>query len=212
MKFSFFVVNFMEKFTVHTGIAVPLDSANIDTDQIIPKQFLLATTRVGFGKHAFHDWRYLDDAETQLNMEFNLNKKEYAGASILVAQDNFGNGSSREHAPWALTDYGFRAVIAPSFANIFNNNALGNGLLTVKLTNDEVNEIIAALTAQPGMQITIDLESLTVLCADKKYSFTLDPFFRNCLLKGLDSIDLTLEHDADISKFEANAPSFLVAK
>ena len=133
----------MEKFTVHTGIAVPLNSANIDTDQIIPKQFLLATTRKGFGKHAFHDWRYLDDAETQLNPEFNLNKPAYQGASILVAQDNFGNGSSREHAPWALTDFGFKAVIAPSFANIFHHNALGNGLLTVKLTSDEVNELIA---------------------------------------------------------------------
>lgn len=202
----------MEKFTVHYGVAVPLDSANIDTDQIIPKQFLLATTRKGFGKHAFHDWRYLDDAETQLNMDFNLNKPEYAGASILVAQDNFGNGSSREHAPWALTDFGFRAVIAPSFANIFNNNALGNGLLTVRLTNDEVNEIIAALNAKPGMQITINLESLTVSCGEKTYSFEVDEFFRNCLLQGLDSIDLTLEHDADISKYENSATSFLVSK
>ena len=124
----------MQKFTVHTGVAVPLDSANIDTDQIIPKQFLLAVDRNGFGKHLFHDWRYLDDAETQDNPEFNLNKPEYKGATILVARDNFGNGSSREHAPWALMGYGFRAIIAPSFADIFYNNSLGNGLLPVKLT------------------------------------------------------------------------------
>ena len=199
----------MEKFTVHTGVAVPLNSANIDTDQIIPKQFLLATTRKGFGKHAFHDWRYLDDAETQLNPDFNLNKPEYQGASVLVAQDNFGNGSSREHAPWALTDFGFRAVIAPSFASIFNNNALGNGLLTVKLTGDEVNEIITFLEKSPGEKITISLEDMTVLCNGKSYSFELDEFYRNCMLNGLDSIDLTLEHDADIARFESSALSFM---
>lgn len=199
----------MEKFTVHTGVAVPLNSANIDTDQIIPKQFLLATTREGFGKHAFHDWRYLDDAETQLNPDFNLNKKEYQGASILVAQDNFGNGSSREHAPWALTDFGFRAVIAPSFANIFNNNALGNGLLTVKLTASEVNEIITFLEQNPGEKITISLEDMTVKCNGQTYSFELDEFYRHCLLNGLDSIDLTLKHNDDITAFERKAPSFL---
>lgn len=202
----------MEKFTVHTGIAVPLNSANIDTDQIIPKQFLLATTRKGFGKHAFHDWRYLDDAETQLNPDFNLNKAEYQGASILVAQDNFGNGSSREHAPWALTDFGFRAVIAPSFANIFNNNALGNGLLTVKLKAEEVNELISYLESHPGSTITISLEEMSVTCQDKCYSFELDDFYRHCLLNGLDSIALTLEHGADITAYEQNAPAFLTPR
>lgn len=202
----------MEKFTVHTGVAVPLNSANIDTDQIIPKQFLLATTRKGFGKHAFHDWRYLDDNETVLNPEFNLNRPEYQGASVLVAQDNFGNGSSREHAPWALTDSGFRAVIAPSFANIFNHNALGNGLLTVKLTKDEVNELINELEQHPGTRITISLEDMTVECAGKKYSFELDPFYRHCLLNGLDSIDLTLEHDAAITAFESSAQTFGVKR
>lgn len=200
----------MEKFTVHTGVAVPLNSANIDTDQIIPKQFLLATTRKGFGKHAFHDWRYLDDAETQLNPEFNLNKPAYQGASILVAQDNFGNGSSREHAPWALTDFGFRAVIAPSFANIFNKNALGNGLLTVRLTADEVNELITYLEQNPGAKVTISLEEMFVECDGKRYSFDLDPFYRNCLLNGLDNIDLTLEHADAISKFESQATTFMV--
>ncbi len=198
----------MQKFTVHEGIAVPLDSANIDTDQIIPKQFLLAVNRKGFGKHLFHDWRYLDDAETKLNPNFNLNKPEYAGATILVARDNFGNGSSREHAPWALTDYGFRAVIAPSFANIFNNNALGNGLVTVKLTADEVDEIFKILTAHPGTTIKVSLEDMSVTCADLKFTFTLDPFIRHCLLNGLDNIALTLEHSDDIAAFEAKMPAW----
>ena len=200
----------MEKFTVHTGVAVPLNSTNIDTDQIIPKQFLLATTRKGFGKHAFHDWRYLDDQETVLNPDFNLNKPAYQGASILVAQDNFGNGSSREHAPWALTDFGFRAVIAPSFANIFNHNALGNGLLTVRLTADEVNEIITYLEQNAGEKVTISLEDMTVVCNGKTYKFDLDPFYRHCLLNGLDSIDLTLEHNDAISKFESQAQTYMV--
>lgn len=201
----------MDKFTVHTGVAVPLNSANIDTDQIIPKQFLLATTRKGFGKHAFHDWRYLDDAETQLNPDFNLNKPEYQGASVLVAQDNFGNGSSREHAPWALTDFGFRAVIAPSFANIFNKNALGNGLLTVKLSADEVNELITYLEQNAGTKITISLEDMFVECGDKRYSFELDPFYRNCLLNGLDNIDLTLEHSDAITAYEQASSTWKVA-
>lgn len=200
----------MEKFTVHTGVAVPLNSANIDTDQIIPKQFLLATTRKGFGKHAFHDWRYLDDEEKVLNPDFNLNKPAYKGASILVAQDNFGNGSSREHAPWALTDFGFRAVIAPSFANIFNHNALGNGLLTVRLSSDEVNEIITFLEQNPGTKITISLEDMYVECNGKRYSFELDPFYRHCLLNGLDSIDLTLEHNDAILQYEHQAQTYLV--
>lgn len=200
----------MEKFTVHTGVAVPLNSANIDTDQIIPKQFLLATTRKGFGKHAFHDWRYLDDAETQLNPDFNLNKKEYQGASVLVAQDNFGNGSSREHAPWALTDFGFRAVIAPSFANIFNKNALGNGLLTVKLKGEEVNELITYLEQNAGASVTISLEEMYVQCGDKRYSFDLEPFYRNCLLNGLDNIDLTLEHSDAISVYEKSSTTWNV--
>lgn len=199
----------MEKFTVHTGVAVPLDAANIDTDQIIPKQFLLAVTRKGFGRHAFHDWRYLDDKEQVLNPEFNLNKPAYKGASVLVAGDNFGNGSSREHAPWALTDFGFRAVIAPSFADIFRKNALGNGLLTVKLKAEEVSEIMSALEHNPGMSVTVNLEEMTVSCGDNTYTFDLDPFYRNCLLNGLDNIDLTLEHESEISSFEAKAPGFM---
>ena len=194
----------MQKFTVHTGVAVPLDSANIDTDQIIPKQFLLAVDRNGFGKHLFHDWRYLDDAETKDNPEFNLNKPEYKGATILVARDNFGNGSSREHAPWALMGYGFRAIIAPTFADIFYNNSLGNGLLPVKLTADEVDEIFKVLTAKPGTQITISLENMTVDVDSLHFKFDLDPFRRHCMLEGLDAISLTLQHQEDISNYEKN--------
>ena len=194
----------MQKFTVHTGVAVPLDSANIDTDQIIPKQFLLAVDRNGFGKHLFHDWRYLDDAETKDNPEFNLNKPKYKGATILVARDNFGNGSSREHAPWALMGYGFRAIIAPSFADIFYNNSLGNGLLPVKLTAQEVDEIFKVLTAKPGTQITISLENMTVDVDSLHFKFDLDPFRRHCMLEGLDAISLTLQHQEDISNYEKN--------
>ena len=194
----------MQKFTVHTGVAVPLDSANIDTDQIIPKQFLLAVDRNGFGKHLFHDWRYLDDSETKDNPEFNLNKPEYKGATILVARDNFGNGSSREHAPWALMGYGFRAIIAPSFADIFYNNSLGNGLLPVKLTAQEVDEIFKVLTAKPGTQITISLENMTVDVDSLHFKFDLDPFRRHCMLEGLDAISLTLQHQEDISNYEKN--------
>lgn len=194
----------MQKFTVHTGVAVPLDSANIDTDQIIPKQFLLAVDRNGFGKHLFHDWRYLDDAETKDNPEFNLNKPQYKGATILVARDNFGNGSSREHAPWALMGYGFRAIIAPSFADIFYNNSLGNGLLPVKLTAQEVDEIFKVLTAKPGTQITISLENMTVDVDSLHFKFDLDPFRRHCMLEGLDAISLTLQHQEDISNYEKN--------
>ena len=194
----------MQKFTVHTGVAVPLDSANIDTDQIIPKQFLLAVDRNGFGKHLFHDWRYLDDAETKDNPEFNLNKPEYKGATILVARDNFGNGSSREHAPWALMGYGFRAIIAPSLADIVYNNSLGNGLLPVKLTAQEVDEIFKVLTAKPGTQITISLENMTVDVDSLHFKFDLDPFRRHCMLEGLDAISLTLQHQEDISNYEKN--------
>ena len=198
----------MQKFTVHEGVAVPLDSANIDTDQIIPKQFLLAVSRKGFGVHLFHDARYLDDAETKPNPDFNLNKPEYKGATILVARDNFGNGSSREHAPWALMDYGFRAVIAPSFAVIFNNNSLGNGLLPVKLKAQEVDEIFKVLTQKPGTKIKISLEDMTVDCADLHFKFDLDPFRRHCLLEGLDAISLTMQHDDEIKDYESKMPQW----
>ena len=198
----------MQKFTVHEGVAVPIDSANIDTDQIIPKQFLLAVSRKGFGVHLFHDLRYLDDDKTQLNMEFNKKKKEFANATILVARDNFGNGSSREHAPWALIDYGFRAIIAPSFADIFNNNALGNGLLTVKLKDDEVDQIFKYIDAHKGCKIKIDLEKKQVYVGDMSFNFDLDEFRRHCLLEGLDSISLTLQNEDKIKAFEQNIKNF----
>ncbi len=198
----------MQKFTVHEGIAVPLDSANIDTDQIIPKQFLLAVDRKGFGKHLFHDWRYLDDAETRPNPEFNLNKPAYQGATILVARNNFGNGSSREHAPWSLMDYGFKAVIAPSFAMIFNHNSLGNGLLNVQLKEQEVDRLFSILTSRPGTRVEISLLDMTVRCEDQTFSFELDEFHRHCLLEGLDNIALTLQHAEAIRAYEQKRPAF----
>ncbi len=192
----------MQKFTCHTGLAVPLDAANVDTDQIIPKQFLQAVSRQGFGKHLFNDWRYLDEAGTIENPDFILNAPRYKGASILVARENFGNGSSREHAPWALADYGFKAIIASSFADIFYNNSLNNGLLLVKLTPEEVQKLHEEINKHEGQKITVNLEDMTVTCNELKFSFKLDPFRRYCLLNGLDNIGLTLQHENEISKFE----------
>lgn len=200
----------MQKFTTHKGIACPLEYANIDTDQIIPKQFLLAVSKQGFGKHLFHDLRYLDDKESVLNMDFNLNKKEYQNASILVSFENFGSGSSREHAPWALVDYGIRAIIAPSFADIFKNNALGNGLLTIELAKDEVVSIIKKLKESEDKNIEISLFEKKVFFKDQVFSFDLDEFRRTCLLEGLDNIALTLKYEEQIKAYEKNSKSFLV--
>ena len=198
----------MEKFTQLTSVAAPLDRANVDTDQIIPKQFLLAVDRKGFGKHLFHDQRYLDEAETQENPEFVLNQPRYRQAKILVARQNFGNGSSREHAPWALLDFGLRAIVASSFADIFNNNALGNGLLTVKLTEEEIDEIFTELAKHPDAPMTIDLEQETVKLSNRTYRFTLDPFRRHMLLEGLDAIDLTLKELPTIEAYERSIPAW----
>ncbi|HEB9339786.1 TPA: 3-isopropylmalate dehydratase small subunit [Campylobacter coli] len=200
----------MQKFTTHKGLACPLEYANIDTDQIIPKQFLLAVSKQGFGKHLFHDLRYLDDKESVLNMDFNLNKKEYQNASILVSFENFGSGSSREHAPWALVDYGIRAIIAPSFADIFKNNALGNGLLTIELAKDEVVSIIKQLKESEDKNIEISLFEKKVFFKDQVFSFDLDEFRRTCLLEGLDNIALTLKYEEQIKAYEKNSKSFLV--
>ncbi|EAL1484125.1 3-isopropylmalate dehydratase small subunit [Campylobacter coli] len=200
----------MQKFTTHKGIACPLEYANIDTDQIIPKQFLLAVSKQGFGKHLFHDLRYLDDKESVLNMDFNLNKEEYQNASILVSFENFGSGSSREHAPWALVDYGIRAIIAPSFADIFKNNALGNGLLTIELAKDEVVSIIKQLKESEDKNIEISLFEKKVFFKDQVFSFDLDEFRRTCLLEGLDNIALTLKYEEQIKAYEKNSKSFLV--
>ena len=197
------------KFTQHTGIVAPLDAANVDTDAIIPKQFLQKVTRTGFGAHLFHDWRFDDDAGTQPTASFVLNKPEFKGTSILLARENFGCGSSREHAPWALTDFGFHVVIAPSFADIFYGNSFNNQLLPVKLSDEEVDEMFKLVAAQPGITFTVDLEAQTVTAGSKTYSFEIDSFRRHCMINGLDSIGLTLQHEASISNYETNQSAFL---
>ncbi|MCX8727775.1 3-isopropylmalate dehydratase small subunit [Gilliamella sp. B2838] len=199
----------MAKFTKHTGLVVPLDAANVDTDAIIPKQFLQKVTRTGFGKHAFHEWRFLDDAGQKPNPDFVLNKPRYKGASILLARENFGCGSSREHAPWALADYGFKTIIGSSFADIFYNNSFNNQLLLVNLSEEDVDELFKIVEANEGIEFTIDLENEVVIAGNKQYSFKIDAFKRHCLLNGLDNIGLTLQHEDAISAFEHNIPSFL---
>jgi len=199
----------MQPFTCHTGLAVMIDSANIDTDQIIPKQFLSKVTRDGFGVHLFHDWRYLDDAGDVPNPEFTLNQPRYSGASILLAQENFGCGSSREHAPWALADFGLRAIIAPSFADIFYGNSINNGLLPVKLSADEVRQLMDEVASEEGAQITVDLTTCQVTApSGAQFSFSLAESARHKLLNGLDAIGLTLSHGAQISEYESQIPSW----
>ncbi|AUV16140.1 3-isopropylmalate/(R)-2-methylmalate dehydratase small subunit [Aeromonas caviae] len=199
----------MTGFKQHKGIVVPLDSANVDTDAIIPKQFLQKVNRIGFGKHLFHDWRFLDDAGEQPNPEFVLNKPQFAGASILLARENFGCGSSREHAPWALADYGFKTMIAPSFADIFYGNAINNGMVPVRLKEEEVDALFQLVAAQPGIEIEVDLEANQVRAGSLTFRFEIDEFRRYCLLNGLDAIGLTLQHEAAISAFEAKQPSWI---
>ena len=199
----------MQEFKQHTGLAVPLDSANVDTDQIIPKQFLQRVSKLGFGQNLFHDWRFLDDAGTQPNPEFVLNFPRYKGASILLARENFGNGSSREHAPWALADYGLKAVIAPSFADIFYGNSLNNGLLVVRLKDEEVDALFKLVEANEGQNITVDLEAKEVRAADYCFKFEIDDFRRYCIMNGLDNIGLTLQHADAIDAYEAKQPAWL---
>ncbi|MEI7186707.1 3-isopropylmalate dehydratase small subunit [Dickeya dianthicola] len=199
----------MAKFTQHTGLVVPLDIANVDTDAIIPKQFLQKVTRTGFGQHLFNDWRFLDDAGQQPNPDFVLNQPRYKGASILLARENFGCGSSREHAPWALTDYGFNVVIAPSFADIFYGNAFNNQLLPVKLSESDIDDLFKLVASHEGITFTVDLEAQQVKAGDNTYSFEIDSFRRHCMINGLDSIGLTLQHDASIARYEQQQPAFL---
>ena len=199
----------MQEFKQHTGLAAPLDAANVDTDQIIPKQFLQKVSKLGFGKHLFHDWRFLDDAGEQPNPEFVLNAPRYQGASILLARENFGNGSSREHAPWALADYGLRAIIAPSFADIFYGNSLNNGLLVVRLKPEEVDALFKLVEANEGQTITVDLEHQQVRAAELCFDFAIDEFRRYCIMNGLDNIGLTLQHGDAIDAFEAKQPAWL---
>lgn len=178
-----------------------MDRANVDTDQIIPKQFLKRIERTGFGQFLFFDWRFLEDGQTP-NPDFELNKPAVKGASILLAQRNFGCGSSREHAPWALEDYGFRVVIAPSFADIFYNNCFKNGMLPIRLDEATVANLFQRAT-KPGYRLTVDLNDCSIMDdAGLKLSFCVDDFRRHCLLNGLDDIGLTLEHEAKITAFE----------
>ena len=196
----------MQPFTTLTGIVAPLDRANVDTDQIIPKQFLKRIERTGFGEFAFFDWRYLEDGVP--NPEFILNEARYQGAQILVAGRNFGSGSSREHAPWALLEYGFRAIIAPSFADIFRSNCYQNGILPVALKPGEVDTIMASALRGAGYSATVDLEAQTVTDREGfEASFEIDPFRRESLLKGLDDIGRTLEQDDAIAAYEATHPA-----
>ncbi|TQQ47898.1 3-isopropylmalate dehydratase small subunit [Vibrio cholerae] len=199
----------MSGFQQHTGLVVPLDAANVDTDAIIPKQFLQKVNRTGFGKHLFHDWRFLDDAGEKANPEFVMNQPRYQGASILLSRENFGCGSSREHAPWALADYGIRVMIAPSFADIFYGNSINNQMVPVRLTEQEVDELFTYVHDSEGATITVDLEALSVTANGKTYHFEIDDFRRHCLLNGLDNIGLTLQHEAKIAEYEAKIPSFL---
>jgi 3-isopropylmalate/(R)-2-methylmalate dehydratase small subunit len=198
----------MEAFTRHTGLVSPLDRVDVDTDQIIPKQFLKSISRTGFDAGLFFDWRFLPDGSP--NADFVLNKPQYRDASILVSGRNFGSGSSREHAPWALQQYGFRAVIAPNFADIFRNNCYQNGLLPVALPETIVRQLLDRAAAEPGYTVTIDLENQTVADArDTLATFDIDPSVKHRLLNGLDDIGLTLQNAADISAFEQHRPAIL---
>jgi 3-isopropylmalate/(R)-2-methylmalate dehydratase small subunit len=200
----------MEKFTVVEGLAVPLDRANVDTDAIIPKQFLKSIRRSGFGPNLFDEWRYLDHGEPgmdnskrQLNPEFILNAPRYQGARILLARENFGCGSSREHAVWALLDYGLRVVIAPSFADIFFNNCFKNGVLPIALDAGRVEQLFRATAATPGYTLSVDLPAQLIRTPDQgEIPFEVDAFRKDCLIRGLDDIGLTLQHADAIREFE----------
>ena len=191
----------MEPFTKLKGIVTLLDLPNVDTDQIIPKQFLKRIERTGFGQYLFYDWRFVDGRE--LNPDFEMNQPRYRGARILVTRANFGCGSSREHAPWSLEDYGFRCIIAPSFADIFYNNCFKNGMLPIQLKEEQVEQIFQRVRQTPGYELTVDLVDQTIQSENGlKFQFEVDGFRRHCLLNGLDDIGLTLEHEDKIAAFE----------
>jgi 3-isopropylmalate/(R)-2-methylmalate dehydratase small subunit len=200
----------MDPFVRETGVVAAMDRVNVDTDQIIPKQFLKRIERTGFGEFLFYDWRYLEDGSP--NPDFELNKPEVQGATILVANKNFGCGSSREHAPWALQQYGFKVVISSSFADIFYNNCFKNGLLAVALPQEKVDELLRRAADNPGMKLTVDLAQQTIHDdADFEANFKVDPFRRECLLNGLDDIGLTLQYEDDIAAFERRSPAVAAA-
>jgi 3-isopropylmalate/(R)-2-methylmalate dehydratase small subunit len=200
----------MDKFIVHTGLVVPLDRPNVDTDAIIPKQYLKSIKRTGFGPTLFDDWRYnepgepgMDHSQRQVNADFVLNLPRYQGASVLLGRENFGCGSSREHAVWALTDYGIRTVIAPSFADIFFNNSFKNGLLPIALDASHIDQIFREVEGLPGYQLTVDLSEQKVITpSGQAFDFTIDDFRKYCLLHGLDDIGLTLQHADEIRAYE----------
>lgn len=201
----------MEAFRQHLGLVAPLDRANVDTDAIIPKQFLKSIKRSGFGPNAFDEWRYLDQGEPgmdnskrPLNPKFVLNEARYAGASVLLTRKNFGCGSSREHAPWALQQYGFKAIIAPSFADIFFNNCFKNGLLPLVLTEAEVDHLFNVVLATPGLKLNVDLERQVVeVPGGESYRFEVEPFRKECMVHGWDEIGLTMRHTEKIRAYEA---------
>jgi 3-isopropylmalate/(R)-2-methylmalate dehydratase small subunit len=201
----------MDKFTIHQGLVAPMDRDNVDTDAIIPKQFLKSIKRSGFGPNLFDEWRYLDPGEPgqdpasrKPNPDFVLNQPRYAGASVLVARSNFGCGSSREHAPWALQQYGFRAILAPSFADIFFNNCFKNGLLPIVLPEAAIARLFDELYAFPGYQLVVDLPRQVVVKPDgAELPFDIEPFRKECLIGGLDEIGLTLQHTDKIRAYEA---------
>ena len=196
----------MESFKILSGITVPFDKINVDTDQIIPKQFLKKIERTGFGVHLFHDWRYIDDKGTKSNSEFILNHPRYKGAQILLTGENFGCGSSREHAPWALQDYGFKCIISSSFADIFFNNCRKNGILAVVLKAEEVQVLFQEVEANEGCLMKVDLPQQTVITPEgKKFFFEVDEFAKTCLLNGLDDIGWTLQFEERIRDFEQQA-------
>ena len=199
----------MQAFNRHSGIVAPMDRPNVDTDAIIPKQYLKSIKRSGFGPNAFDDWRYLDPGAPDIDNdtrrpdpEFVLNREPFDKATILLARENFGCGSSREHAVWALTDFGFRAVIAPSFADIFFNNSFKNGLLPIVLDENIVDDMFGVIEAGPGTEFMIDLEQQRVTFGDNSYSFDIDAFRKHCMLNGLDDIGLTLQHAEAIREYE----------
>lgn len=199
----------MEALITVEGVAAPLNRANVDTDQIIPKQFLKRIERTGFGQYLFYDWRFLQDGTTP-NTEFVLNKPEYANPSILLAGKNFGCGSSREHAPWALRDYGILVVIAPSYADIFYNNCFQNGMLPIILPEQQLEILMNRVIEHPGTQLKVDVDKQTITDAEGNViSFQLDSFRKNCLLEGLDDIGITMKLTSEISSFEATRPSWL---
>ena len=191
----------MRPFTKHTGLVAPMDRSNVDTDQIIPKQFLKRIERTGFGQFLFFDWRFHDDGSD--NAQFELNRPEYAGASVLLTRRNFGCGSSREHAPWSLEDYGFRVLIAPSFADIFYNNCFKNGMLPIKFDEATVDELFDRAAKHPGYELSVDLESRSITDGyGLSLSFEVDESRRECLLGGMDDVALTLQDEAEITAYE----------